>query len=95
MVILRYFSPLMSRACLASVFVSLQNEHKVTNSDANTGYSLGGRVAMAMKKCDASDHARLCQDIELAVSDSTKLLLLGFNPGGFHFEDAMVSAAHG
>jgi len=75
--------------------VSLQNEHKVTNSDANTGYSLGGRVAMAMKKCDASDHARLCQDIELAVSDSTKLLLLGFNPGGFHFEDAMVSAAHG
>ena len=43
-------------------------------------------------KMRASEHAQLCQDIQLAVSDSTKLLLLRSNLGGFHAKDAMVSA---
>ena len=47
----------------ASVLMSLQNEHKITNLDAIAEYIMGGRVAMAMMKFDASDHAILCQDI--------------------------------
>ena len=35
-----------------------------------------------MMKCDASDHAQFCQAVWVAVSDITKLLLLGSNPGG-------------
>jgi len=46
----------------ASMLMPLQNEHKVTNLDAIAEYSLGGRVAMAMMKYDATDHAQLCQD---------------------------------
>jgi hypothetical protein len=43
--------------------MSIQNEHKITNLDAIAEYIMGGRVAMAMMKFDASDHAILCQDI--------------------------------
>ena len=47
----------------ASALVSLQNEHKLTNLDANAEYSIRDRVAMAIMKCDASDHAQLWQDL--------------------------------
>jgi o-succinylbenzoate synthase len=67
----------------ASVLRSLKNEHNVNNLDAIAGYSLGGRVAMAMIKSSASTTFQI-------VSDRTKLLLLGSNPGSFHPADTMV-----
>jgi 2-succinyl-5-enolpyruvyl-6-hydroxy-3-cyclohexene-1-carboxylate synthase len=69
-----------------SVLKSLQNDYKISTLDAIAGYSLGGRVAMAMmNKSAASEYAPL-------VSANTKLLLFGSNPGSFHPEDVMFDA---
>jgi len=69
-----------------SVLKSLQNDYKISTLDAIAGYSLGGRVAMAMMNKSAAFE---CAPL---VSDSTKLLLFGSSPGSFHPEDVMFDA---
>jgi 2-succinyl-5-enolpyruvyl-6-hydroxy-3-cyclohexene-1-carboxylate synthase len=64
-----------------AVLETLHAHHGVHKIDAIAGYSLGGRVALAMqrlRKIDSSPAAML-------LDDSTKLILLGAYPGDFAF----------
>ncbi len=61
------------------VLHSLSEEYGLKNIDALAGYSLGGRIALSMKKlCSSNSFAG-----SRLVSDSTQLILLGAYPGDF------------
>uniref|UniRef100_A0A7S4K895 OSBS enolase-like N-terminal domain-containing protein n=1 Tax=Odontella aurita TaxID=265563 RepID=A0A7S4K895_9STRA len=60
-----------------TVLTSLRRDHGIKNIDAIAGYSLGGRVAMAMSRI--YDQERLPE--MAAVSEKCKLVLLSANPG--------------
>jgi len=58
------------------VLSSLSKEYGINNVDALAGYSLGGRIALAMKKlCSMEKHPNVL------VSDETQLIILGSYPG--------------
>ena len=61
-----------------SVMKTLIDDYGITRLDAVAGYSLGGRVALAMKTL-----CSVCGDDEdsALVGHDTKLILLGANPG--------------
>ena len=62
-----------------SVLSTLHQHYEVNRIDALAGYSLGGRVALAMRHlCSAADASQIGFDL---VSDSTKIALLGAYPG--------------
>jgi 2-succinyl-5-enolpyruvyl-6-hydroxy-3-cyclohexene-1-carboxylate synthase len=62
-----------------SVLSTLHNHYEVNSIDALAGYSLGGRVALAMRRlCSSADASQIGFDL---VSDSTKIALLGAYPG--------------
>lgn len=60
----------IARAMIRTLF----QDHGIQLIDAVAGYSLGGRVAMAMKKVSGNNCPNLLQK-------DTKLILLGSNPG--------------
>jgi len=61
-----------------SVLLSLSRDHGVTQIDALAGYSLGGRVALAMKRLCSVGSRR---DLPGLVKDTTKMVLLSTYPG--------------
>jgi pimeloyl-ACP methyl ester carboxylesterase/L-alanine-DL-glutamate epimerase-like enolase superfamily enzyme/uncharacterized membrane protein len=62
-----------------SVLQSLSKEYGLTNIDALAGYSLGGRIALSMKRlCTSGVSSSPC-----LISDNTQLILLGSYPGNF------------
>jgi len=65
-----------------SVLATLSDVYGLSYVDAIAGYSLGGRVSLAMKKLSSSGDGAL-------TSDDTKLFLLGSNPGEFHGKDSV------
>lgn len=68
-----------------SVIQSLKGTHGIETVDAIAGYSLGGRVALAMKKA-------CCIEDQSFISDNTKLFLLGAFPGPFLPENSSATA---
>ena len=68
-----------------SVMKSLNNDHGVETIKAIAGYSLGGRVALAMKKIS-------CQEQHPMILDDTELILLGASPGALNPENLSVQA---
>ena len=83
-------------ALARTLCTSLTQEHGIKSLDAVAGYSLGGRVALAMKRLcstslDVSDTNTKSgeQPAEpLLISEHTKLILLGSNPGKLPIENA-------
>ncbi len=69
----------------SSVMNTLRVTYGITNIDAIAGYSLGGRVALAMKSLSSVDDKGI-------VSDDTKLFLLGSNPGTFYGRDIQAAS---
>jgi len=68
-------------AIAKSVMISLQEHHGIDQIDALAGYSLGGRVALAMKRlCESPDENGT---FPRTVRSKTKLALLSVNPGSF------------
>jgi 2-succinyl-5-enolpyruvyl-6-hydroxy-3-cyclohexene-1-carboxylate synthase/o-succinylbenzoate synthase len=62
-----------------AVLRSLSNEHGVPSLDAIAGYSLGGRVALAMQRlCETSSDDLAPHKL---VTDDTKMIILSSNPG--------------
>jgi hypothetical protein len=55
---------------------------EIETIDAIAGYSLGGRVAMAMMKTDSSTESKL-------LSNDTKIILLGSDPGSLDSVSAL------
>lgn len=64
-----------------TVLKSLSQDHSVERIDAIAGYSLGGRIALSMRKmtCDNSVDSQL-------ITDDTHLILLGSSPGEFEMD---------
>lgn len=69
-----------------SVLNTLAAHYSVERIDALAGYSAGGRVALAMKRLCASSQKR-----EL-VTDETRMVLLGANPGDLKIDVATPSS---
>ncbi len=79
-------SPFSLDAMARSVCHSLMFDHGLTELDAIAGYSLGGRIALAMKRLCSSSLIIQDNDLEdipasTLVTDQTKMILLGSNPG--------------
>ena len=55
---------------------SLWNDHGLEKVDAICGYSLGGRVALAMSRLSSQDHT-----LPNLLSSDVKMILIGSNPG--------------
>ena len=80
-------TPFALDAMARSICASLTQEHGIKHLDAVAGYSLGGRVALAMKRLcstsldslDANGDSN--EPMEQLISENTKLILLGSNPG--------------
>ena len=70
-------SPFALDTMARAVCRSLIEDHGIDRLDAIAGYSLGGRVALAMKALYASNSDQRSG----LVSDETHLVLLGANPG--------------
>jgi o-succinylbenzoate synthase len=86
-------SPFALDAMARSVCTSLTQEHGIQSLDAIAGYSLGGRVALAMKRLcsaslDFSDSDAKSREEPLLISEHTKLILLGSNPGMLPIDDS-------
>eukprot|EP00984_Skeletonema_dohrnii_P011245 scaffold4470_cov99-Skeletonema_dohrnii-CCMP3373.AAC.6 len=86
-------SPFTLDAIARTVYDSLTQEHGIKSLDAVAGYSLGGRVAFAMKRLcsaslDLSDTKTKKDDEPLLISGHTKLIVLGSNPGKLPTNDA-------
>ncbi|KAL7443535.1 hypothetical protein ACHAXH_008202, partial [Discostella pseudostelligera] len=65
---------------------SLILDHGIMQLDAIAGYSLGGRIALAMKKLFSKSLIVKDNDLEdvpasMLVTDQTRMILLGSNPG--------------
>ena len=65
-------------AMAVSVMRSLAVDHGIERINAIAGYSLGGRVAMAMRRICQSDDGDVCPKI---LAEDTRLILLGSYPG--------------
>jgi 2-succinyl-5-enolpyruvyl-6-hydroxy-3-cyclohexene-1-carboxylate synthase len=79
-------SPFSLDAMARAVCHSLMFDHGVTELDAIAGYSLGGRIALAMKRLCSSSLIIQDNDFEgipdsNLVTDQTRMILLGSNPG--------------
>ena len=62
------------------VLQSLSKEYNLKNIDALAGYSLGGRIALSMKKlCSLDTYSG-----NRLISEDTQLILLGSYPGNLH-----------
>ena len=64
-----------------AVIQSLSEDHLIKSIDAVAGYSLGGRVALAMKKVTGKN----CPNL---LNNDTKMILLGSDPGIFKTDNA-------
>ena len=90
-------SPFTLDAMARNLCNSLAQEHGIKHLDAVAGYSLGGRVALAMKRlCSTSadlteTNVMNGQDSPL-ISEHTKLILLGSNPGKLPIDNAHQSS---
>ena len=71
-----------------TILHSLKKEYGLKHIDALAGYSLGGRIALAMKKISVNNHLDSCS----LVADDTKLILLGSFPGSL---DVSISNVKG
>lgn len=65
---------------------SLCRDHNIRSIDGIAGYSLGGRVALAMKRLCSP---KLDEDSSL-MTDNTRLILLGSNPGVLPSESGSI-----
>jgi 2-succinyl-5-enolpyruvyl-6-hydroxy-3-cyclohexene-1-carboxylate synthase len=89
-------SPFALDALARTVCISLMKDHGIKSLDAVAGYSLGGRVALAMKRLcstspalsDANTNNIKEPTVPLLISENTKLILLGSNPGKLPNDDA-------
>lgn len=87
-------SPFTLDTMARTVCDSLIQEHGIKTLDAVAGYSLGGRVALAMKRlCSGSvdllDTKTKENDEPLLISENTKLIVLGSNPGKLPSDEAV------
>jgi len=72
----------------STIMKTILHDYGVTRLDAVAGYSLGGRVALAMKGL-----CSICNsDDQLLLDDGTKLILLGVNPGPLPVTGSFVSS---
>ena len=67
-----------------SVFHTLK-EKKITSVDAIAGYSLGGRVALAMKRMSRMNGSTASASSFGIISEATRLILLSTFPGEVAF----------
>jgi 2-succinyl-5-enolpyruvyl-6-hydroxy-3-cyclohexene-1-carboxylate synthase len=79
-------SPFSLDMMARAVCHSLIHDHGVEQLDAIVGYSLGGRIALAMKRLYSMSLSSLNRDIEdrphsIFLTDETKLILLSSSPG--------------
>ncbi|KAL7550841.1 hypothetical protein ACHAWF_014040 [Thalassiosira exigua] len=72
-----------------AVCSSLIKDHGVKHLDAIAGYSLGGRVALAMKRLHSIDAGE--DPTGMLVTDQTKMILLGSSPGSIPPYDSRSS----
>ena len=64
-----------------SVLHTLSDHYSVQHINALAGYSLGGRVALAMKGISANSKFEEDSSARRLINDDTKLILLSANPG--------------
>eukprot|EP00986_Skeletonema_menzelii_P009613 scaffold4407_cov138-Skeletonema_menzelii.AAC.2 len=85
-------SPFTLDTMARTVCESLIQEHGIKSLDAVAGYSLGGRVALAMKRlCSASldlSGKNTKGEEPVLISEHTKLIVLGSNPGKLPTDEA-------
>ena len=79
-------SPFALDAMARAVCHSLIHDHGIEKLDAIAGYSLGGRIALAMKRLYSTSISSLNNnadnhDVQALVSDQTRMILLGVSPG--------------
>ncbi|KAL9185802.1 hypothetical protein ACHAXT_003579 [Thalassiosira profunda] len=78
-------SPFSLENMARAVCQSLIQDHGVEHLDAIAGYSLGGRIALAMRRLYSTTLSSMKDGAERAspalVSDQTRMILLGSNPG--------------
>jgi 2-succinyl-5-enolpyruvyl-6-hydroxy-3-cyclohexene-1-carboxylate synthase/pimeloyl-ACP methyl ester carboxylesterase/uncharacterized membrane protein/O-succinylbenzoate synthase len=65
-----------------AVLRSIQDINEIEEVDAIAGYSLGGRVAMAMMKIALSTESQI-------LSNDTKIILLGSDPGSLDYDSTL------
>ena len=71
-----------------AVCKSLVEDHQIASLDAIAGYSLGGRIALAMKRlCSSTERTSGNILLPNLVTDQTRLILLGANPGELSSND--------
>jgi len=83
-------SPFSLDVMARAVCQSLIQDHGVNHLDAIAGYSLGGRIALAMKRLYSASLSSLSDndsDSPILVSDETRMILLGSNPGKLPSDD--------
>ena len=79
-------SPFTLDMIARAVCHSLIHDHGVEQLDAIVGYSLGGRIALAMKRLYSTTISSMeselgCQPSSMFVTDNTQLILLSSSPG--------------
>lgn len=79
-------SPFSLDVMARTVCHSLVLDHGVTELDAIAGYSLGGRIALAMKRLCSKSLSVQGTELDdvpasMLVTDQTRMILLGSNPG--------------
>jgi len=80
-------------AMAKAVCNSLQNDHGIKSLDAIAGYSLGGRIALAMNRLCLTNtdmNAPQQDNDNKLITKQTRLILLGANPGKLPFDDHTV-----
>lgn len=73
-------SPFTLDEIARTVCKSLVEDHQITSLDAIAGYSLGGRIALAMKKQCSSMTSGQDSSLQNLITDQTQLILLGSDP---------------
>lgn len=74
----------------SAVLTSLKKDHGIDELDAVCGYSLGGRVALAIRR--AFDRGEKGSSKMSIVSEQTKMLLLSAYPGSLPVSDLGIKA---
>ena len=77
-------SPFSLDIMARTICQSLINDHGVEHLDAIAGYSLGGRIALAMKRLYSASLSSFNNDNLIPmqlVTDQTRMILLGSSPG--------------
>jgi len=84
-------SPFSLDVMARAVCHSLIQDHGVKHLDVIAGYSLGGRIALAMKRLYSASMSSLSDGDSdsptILVSDETRMVLLGSNPGKLPSDD--------